>query len=153
MFKRKNSQKAVFYLFLQVKDKIKIERSCLQQYSLEEQNQSVRSPCRTKHMFRSHRQLYRGLTLTRLTIDYFWTMKITNFLTRSNKYLAVWILKFQKMDYLCLKGKQNMTFNLGAFAFSSTHWKSTIKVQDHPAELNIHIQVTQTAIQVSHNQL
>ena len=30
-----------------------------------------------------------------------------------------------------------MTFNLGAVAFSSTHWKSTIKVQDHPAELNI----------------
>ena len=64
-------------------------------------------------------------------------MKITNFLTRSNKYLAVWILKFQKMDYLSIKGKQNMTFNLGAVAFSSTHWKSTIKVQDHPAELNI----------------
>ena len=30
-----------------------------------------------------------------------------------------------------------MTFNLGAVAFSSTHRKSTIKVQDHPAELNI----------------
>ena len=30
-----------------------------------------------------------------------------------------------------------MTFNLGAVAFSSTHLKSTIKVQDHPAELNI----------------
>ena len=47
------------------------------------------------------------------------------------------ILKFHKIDYLSIKGKQNMTFNLGAVAFSSTHWKSTIKVQDHPAELNI----------------
>ena len=41
------------------------------------------------------------------------------------------------MEYLSLKGKQNMTFNLGAVAFSSTHLKSTIKVQDHPAELNM----------------
>ena len=31
---------------------------------------------------------------------------------------------------------QNMTLNFGAVAFSSTHWKSTIKVQAHPAELN-----------------
>ena len=41
------------------------------------------------------------------------------------------------MEYLPLKGKQNMTFDLGAVAFSSTHWKSTIKVQAHPAELNM----------------
>ena len=30
-----------------------------------------------------------------------------------------------------------MTFNLGAVAFSSTHLKSTIKVQDHPAEKHV----------------
>ena len=30
-----------------------------------------------------------------------------------------------------------MIFNLATVAFSSTHLKSTIKVQDHPAELNI----------------
>ena len=30
-----------------------------------------------------------------------------------------------------------MTFDLGAGAFSSIHLKSTIEVQDHPAELNI----------------
>ena len=41
------------------------------------------------------------------------------------------------MEYLSLKGKQNMTFDLGAVAFSSTHWKSTIEVKDQPAELNI----------------
>ena len=42
-----------------------------------------------------------------------------------------------KTENLSLTGKQNMTFNLGAVAFSSTHLKSTIKVQAHPAELNI----------------
>ena len=32
------------------------------------------------------------------------------------------------MDNLFKKGMQNMTFDLGAVAFSSTHMKSTIKV-------------------------
>ena len=49
--------------------------------------------------------------------------------------------KREKMDYLsiAIKGKQNMSFILGADAFSSTHLKSTIEVQDQPAELNIYI--------------
>ena len=46
-----------------------------------------------------------------------------------------------------------MTFNLGAVAFSSTHWKSTIKVQAHPAELNMLVKVPQTAIKGAYNQL
>ena len=49
--------------------------------------------------------------------------------------------KREKMDYLsiAIKGKQNMSFILGAVAFRSTHLKSKIEVQDQPAELNIYI--------------
>ena len=38
--------------------------------------------------------------------------------------------------YLDIKGKQNRTFDLDTIAFSSTHLKSTVEVQDLPAELN-----------------
>ena len=40
------------------------------------------------------------------------------------------------IDYTCFCGSKEK-FKLSAVAFKSTHWKSTIKVQDHPAELNI----------------
>ena len=40
------------------------------------------------------------------------------------------------IDCTCFCGSKEK-FKLSAVAFKSTHRKSTIKVQDHPAELNI----------------
>ena len=60
MFKRKNSQKKLyrFYLFLWAKGKIKIGRSCLQKYSLEDHIQSARSSCRTNLTRLGHSDSY-----------------------------------------------------------------------------------------------
>ena len=38
--------------------------------------------------------------------------------------------------FTCFCGSKEK-FKLSAVDFKSTHWKSTIKVQDHPAEINI----------------
>ena len=43
------------------KGKIRIGRSCLQKYSLEEHNQSARSPCRTNLTRLGHSDSYTGV--------------------------------------------------------------------------------------------
>ena len=49
------------YLFMWAKGKIRIGRSCLQKYSLEEHNQSARSPCRTNLTRLGHSDSYAGV--------------------------------------------------------------------------------------------
>ena len=61
---RKNSKKAIniyIYLFLLAKGKIKIGRSCLQKYSLEDHIQSARSSCRTNLTRLGHSDSYTGV--------------------------------------------------------------------------------------------
>ena len=125
-------------MFLQAKEDFESGCNCLQKYSLEDRNQSARSACRTKlTRFRSHRQLYRCLTINfdASTFDHFWTRKY-DFLAHSNT-IQTKTSDRRKDGPFVYKGRSKQDFfNLGAIAFKSTHQKTTIKVQDHPAELN-----------------